>query len=180
MNERARTDVVNLTICSALSKCTAPALKTWAVLTVYSLYTCQLAWRIGRQTQECVIVFLLSLNYGVPCKGTGTKTKQTRNKNTGLKPKQKSEEYLEQMFNTQDETCNHLRNPQWHESQNTQHRYSHTPMDIVTIINSPLETKGHTYTSTNQWEQGTGVRNESSGGIRDNQQPSILCSNCVS
>jgi hypothetical protein len=29
-----------------------------------------------------------------------------------------------------------------------------------------METRGHTYTSTSQWKQGTGVRNESSGGIR--------------
>ena len=49
------------------------------------------------------------------------------------------------MINTRDETRNHLRNPQGHESQNT-------------LIDSPMETKGHTYTD---------VRNESSGGIRD-------------
>ena len=56
------------------------------------------------------------------------------------------------MINTWDETRNNLRNPQWHESQNTQHRYSHAPMDNVTIMDSPMENKGHTYTSTNQWE----------------------------
>ena len=30
-----------------------------------------------------------------------------------------------------------------------------------------METKGHTYSSANQWEQGIGVRNESSQGICD-------------
>jgi hypothetical protein len=47
---------------------------------------------IGRQAQECVIVFFIYPNYSVPCKNMGTKTKQTRVQNTGLKPKQKSED----------------------------------------------------------------------------------------
>jgi hypothetical protein len=49
-----------------------------------------------RQPQECRIVFYdFTPSYGVPCKGTGMTTKQTLYKNTGLKPKQKSKEYLE-------------------------------------------------------------------------------------
>ena len=48
------------------------------------------------------------------------------------------------MINTRYETRN-LRNPQRHESQNTQHRYSHVPTDIVTIMDSPMETKWHIY-----------------------------------
>lgn len=52
-------------------------------------------------------------------------------------------------------------------AQNTQHRYSHAPTDIGTIIDKTMETKGHIYTNTNQWEYGTGVRDESSRGIRD-------------
>ena len=47
------------------------------------------------------------------------------------------------MINTLDETRNHLRNPEWHESQNTQHRYSQAPTDIKTIVDSPIEIKGH-------------------------------------
>ena len=39
INERARTDVVNKIICSALLKCTATEFRTWAILTVFSLYT---------------------------------------------------------------------------------------------------------------------------------------------
>ena len=56
------------------------------------------------------------------------------------------------MIITWDETRNHLRNPQWHESQNTQHRYSHAPTDIVTIIDRTLVNQGHTYTITYHWE----------------------------
>jgi hypothetical protein len=52
------------------------------------------------------------------------------------------------MINTWDGTRNHLLNPQRHESQNTQHRYSHAPTDIVTLIDSPMETKWHIFTNT--------------------------------
>jgi hypothetical protein len=89
----------------------------------------------------------------VSCKGTGTKTKQTRTQNTGLKPKQNSEVYIEYihsrtMINTQDETRNNLRNPQGHKNPKTQHRYSHAPTDIVTIMDSTMVNKGHIYTNT--------------------------------
>jgi hypothetical protein len=40
-------------------------------------------------------VFYLAKITECSVKAKGTKTKQTRNKNTRLKPKQKSEEYLE-------------------------------------------------------------------------------------
>ena len=38
---------------------------------------------IGRQVLECVIRVFIYPNYSVPCKGTGTKTKQTHIQNTG-------------------------------------------------------------------------------------------------
>jgi hypothetical protein len=56
------------------------------------------------------------------------------------------------MIKTRDETRNHPRNPLWHERQNLQHKYLHTPTDIVTIIDQAMETKGHTSASTNQVE----------------------------
>ena len=39
INERATTDVVNINIFSAFLKCTVTEFRTWAVLTVFSLYT---------------------------------------------------------------------------------------------------------------------------------------------
>jgi hypothetical protein len=44
------------------------------------------------------------------------------------------------MINTWDETRNHLPNAQWHESQNTQHRYA--PTNIVTIMGRQRKPKG--------------------------------------
>jgi hypothetical protein len=74
------------------------------------------------------------------------------------------------MINTWDENRNHLCNPQGHESP------KHTAQ-VLTRINihsnnnrQITETKGHTYTSTNQWELGTGVRDERSGGLRDSYE----------
>ena len=52
------------------------------------------------------------------------------------------------MINTWEETRNHRRNPQRPESQNTQHRYSHAPMDNVTTIDSTMVNRGHIYTNT--------------------------------
>jgi hypothetical protein len=52
--------------------------------------------RFWRQAQECVIVFFTKPQItACRVKARGTKTKQTRNKNTGLKPKLKSEENME-------------------------------------------------------------------------------------
>jgi hypothetical protein len=39
INERATTDVVNVTMCSALLKCTMTEYRTWAAITELSLYT---------------------------------------------------------------------------------------------------------------------------------------------
>ena len=71
------------------------------------------------------------------------------------------------MINTQDETRNHLRNPQGHESPKHTAQVLTQPTDTVTIIDRTLVNQGYTYTITNPWEQGPGLGNESSGGIRD-------------
>lgn len=78
------------------------------------------------------------------------------------------------MIITQDETRNHLHNPQGHESPKHTAQVLTRPTDFGTLMDSPTETKGHTYTCTNQWEQGTGVRDESSGGIRDIHNMTVM------
>jgi hypothetical protein len=132
-----------------------------------------LVWWIGRQAQECVIGFLFHPNYSVPCKGTGTKTKQTRVENTGFETQTKERAVpwiYTQAHNdtTRDEIHNHLSNTCGTKAI-TQHRYSHAPTDIGTIIDIPMvKQRAHLY-KYQKWEWGPGVCNDTvPGGICDN------------
>jgi hypothetical protein len=49
--EQVKTDVVNITICSGLLKCTVTEFRTWVALTVLSLYTKSEQYIMGANEQ---------------------------------------------------------------------------------------------------------------------------------
>ena len=127
---------------------------------------------IGRQVQECVICFFIYPNYSMPCKGKGMKTNQTCIQNTGLKPKQKSEEYLEYIHRGE------TRNTHAHNDTTRDETRNHTSSKKVKTSTGTHTTNGHwntnrqpngepkgTFIQLQSGKWGPGVHNESFGGI---------------
>ena len=86
------------------------------------LWIAQIITGLVPSVKRCFIMyFFISPKLWRAVSGHGDEEQTNTYTNTGLKPKQKSEEYLKlihkrTMIITEDETHNNLRNPQGHES----------------------------------------------------------------